>query len=143
MELEFQMVDEKQIKIIAVTEVNGFVEKHEVGEIFTPSGSGHNNMTSIQICGFTEAFDLWGCAKYNKLKVPGVVMTNQKEQVRDIQLKFDWETVLSEFHYVDTICSRCYNVPCSCEVNIKYENPFTVKSERDLYIQKKKDEDKK
>ena len=35
--------------------------KKQVGRIFTPSGSGEDKLNAIQICGFSEAYDLWGC----------------------------------------------------------------------------------
>lgn len=32
----------------------------------------------------------------------------------------------------DSICHRCFNHPCTCEVKIAYENPYTVKREQDV-----------
>jgi hypothetical protein len=145
MEIEFQMLNEKTIKIIGVLiSADGKIsERHEIGEIKTPSGSGQTNLNCIQICGFTEAFDLWGCGTYQRPSHGNdVVMTEHIEQMRDIQLKFDWESVRGDFKYDKECCHKCFNKPCTCEVKVKYENPFTVKCERDLYIYKVKKDDK-
>jgi hypothetical protein len=46
-----------------------------IGHIFTPAGSGEDVANAIQVCGFSEAFDLWGCGIFGGFK--------------DIQLLFD------------------------------------------------------
>jgi len=32
-----------------------------IGRIFTPSGTNRDMPNAIQVCGFDEAFSLWGC----------------------------------------------------------------------------------
>jgi hypothetical protein len=41
----------------------------------------------------------------------------------------------------DSICHRCFNHPCTCEVKIAYENPYTVKREQDVKPNSKEDYD--
>lgn len=65
MKIEFKQEDKEHIDIIGV---DGKKRK-VIGRIFTPSGSGEEYTNGIQICGFTEAFDLWGCACFGKEKV--------------------------------------------------------------------------
>ena len=143
MEIEFQMVDDKHIKIIGIDrKQDGTTEKHEIGEIFTPGGSGESNMNAIQVCGFSEAFELWGCSTYAKPSSPKVVMTDVQEQMRDIQLKFDLEVIRRDWKYNEKTCHKCYNEPCTCEIFVRKENPFTVKCSQDLYLEKKPEEKK-
>jgi len=138
MKLEFQWVNEGHVKIIAV---DGKGEAHEVGEMFTPGGTGHKYLNVVQICGFTEAFDLWGCANYIKPKLKdGVVLTDKQENVKDIQLKFDLEVINGEHN--GECCWGCYNNPCTCESKEKYTNPYTIKRAQDLNLIKK-DKNKK
>lgn len=138
MKIEFQMVDEKLIKIIGVDEEG---EGHEIGQIYTPAGTSHDALNAIQICGFTEAYDLWGCACYQKPKLEGgIEMTNKAEQVRDIQLKFNIETIKKEIESIE--CHRCFNNPCTCESKVRYSNPYTVKRDQDLILQRIKKKDK-
>ncbi len=90
-----------------------------IGHIFTPGSSGDDIKNAIQICGFTEAFDLWGCGVFNGFK--------------DIQLLFD-EGIMGG---VDTDCSlsqccRCYRKPCQCETDLDSHNPFIVKRQGHL-----------
>ena len=59
--IKFKQISEKKIFIIG-TDIKG--EEKEIGHIFTPSGSGGGNVNAIQICGFDEAFDLWGCGVF-------------------------------------------------------------------------------
>jgi len=143
MELEFKTINKKQIDIYAVKGK----DKHKVGHIFTPSGSGENTKNAIQICGFTEAFDLWGCAlfqipKTNKQGDEYIINKRsgekEYEQSKDIQLLFDFETRAGGIQHCGIDCPKCFNVPCTCEINVKGDNPYTVKREQDLYIEKKK-----
>ena len=173
MRIEFEQKDKEHINIIGITD-NG--ERSEVGHIFTPSGSGETNLNAIQICGFDEAFDLWGCGVYGDAET--------KQMKKDIQLCWfrpykhisyeDKRKVLKEtkdrilsseqakrlglkknviqerimldrfgIHPKDSVCHKCFNYPCSCENLDKYGNPYTVKREQDLHLDKKKVEDKK
>jgi len=141
MKLKFRQKTDTEVEIIAVKDDT----EHVVGEIFTPSGSSHDTPDSIQVCGFSEAFELWGCAVFGQPTgktlpavemCPGFVTTPSRpefKQVKDIQLKFEWETVQ---HFIrgglDPIstpmpkCIKCYNEPCTCESH----NPYSVKDIR-------------
>ncbi len=157
MELEFELKNKQEVRVIATD--NGI--RKEVGYIFTPSGSGHDIRNAIQVCGFTDAFDLWGCAIFakngDKEKVVARLSNrNSFIQVKDIQLKFDWDT---ELHHskvkLGDECMGCYNNPCTCD-NKKLvlnadeiiegkgrntNNPYNVKRAEDLNLEKvKKDE---
>ena len=73
MDLKFELKDKKHIDII--NEKDGRI----VGRIFTPSGTGEVIKDAIQICGFSRAFELWGC---------GEMGDNKGESLQDIQLLF-------------------------------------------------------
>ena len=75
-----------------------------IGHIFTPGGSGDDQMNAIQICGFTEAFDLWGCGIFKGYK--------------DIGLLFDDGIMGGKPHFELEKCCRCYMNPCQCENKI-------------------------
>ena len=76
-------------------------EEKEVGHIFSPAGTVENCMNAIQICGFTEAFDLWACGVY--------------EHKKDIQLLFDNRNIEGVFDPSPTGCLKCFHNPCQCE----------------------------
>lgn len=100
----------------------------QIGRIFSPSSSSENIENAIQICGFSEAFDLWGC-----------VMDGYK----DIQLLFDEKQYTTPKDKEGTPiyrsvanCDRCFSTPCCCEIPTDYKtddwktsNPFIVKRE--------------
>lgn len=82
MEIEFELVDNQTINVVGIHtlqervkgddgqyKLESKVTRKVIGNIFTPSGSGHTYKNAIQICGFTEAFDLWGCANYQTYKI--------------------------------------------------------------------------
>lgn len=54
--ITFKQIDERNIDIL--------LDGKKVGHIFTPASSMIDN--SIQICGFDEAFDLWGCGIFGE-----------------------------------------------------------------------------
>lgn len=167
MNIKFRLVNEKEIIILNEEPLKnqGTVSK-EIGRIFTPSSSSNNITNAIQVCGFEEAFDLWGCAMYARpltedeqvLKNLGNHNTKMK-QCKDIQLLF----MPGSTHHVqkgDILkdCGRCYNIPCSCDNKIPEEtfekfnveknvthlfeqwktNPFTIKREGELKIEYEK-----
>ena len=146
-----------KFKFIKETKIEIFNDKDEkVGQIFSPSGSRENCINAIQICGFTEAFDLWSCGVYKHKK--------------DIQLLFDNIDIQGEFNPSLDGCCKCFHDPCGCEdrkigdivklfkeltkdqrdtlkrlreegdiekqvnylIDCQGKNPFTVKRERDL-----------
>ena len=50
-----------------------------IGRIFTPSGTGEIHQDAIQVCGFSNAFEHWGC---------GTIGDNDGKPLQDIQLMF-------------------------------------------------------
>ena len=62
MKIEFEFIRKEKVNIIGV---EGKIRKL-IGHIFTPSGSGEDTLNAIQICGFEEAFDLWGCGIFGE-----------------------------------------------------------------------------
>jgi hypothetical protein len=153
--IEFKQVSPTEVEIIGVGTDSQTPDapevKREIGCIFTPSGTGHDCIDCIQVCGFEEAFDLWGCGRYQKPKVKewGEYSRDKNgkrefEYVRDIQLKFNWETHGASKHPDNgkwaNNCHKCFNEPCTCEIKERYANPYTVKREHVLHILKKKEE---
>ncbi len=65
MEIEIEFVDKQHVNVIGIHKK----ERKKIGNIFTPSGSGESSKNAIQVCGFNEAFDLWGCANYQTYKI--------------------------------------------------------------------------
>ena len=158
MKLEFELKNKQEVSVIAIDK--GVRKK--VGYIFTPSGSGHYVKNAIQVCGFTDAFDLWGCAVFAKSGDKEKIIArldnriNSFIQVKDIQLKFDWDTELHlSIAKLGKDCVGCYNNPCTCDnkrlmlnTNEIIEgkgkdgsNPYNVKRAEDLDLEMvKKDE---
>lgn len=73
--IEFELQDKENIIIFGIDERG---KRQEIGHIFTPGGSGKKHSNAIQICGFDEAFDLWGCGVYGDKAT--------KNMKRDIQV---------------------------------------------------------
>jgi len=109
----------------------------EVGRIFTPSSN--DNDCTIQVCGFDEALDLWGCGLFGE-ELPLVKGKYGEDRIqckmkKDIQLKFDMSSALTEivrdlnFVAQGGDCWRCYSRPCVCE-NKDGEMPYNVKKSK-------------
>ena len=142
MKIEFELKDNQNILIWGISE-DGKARRN-IGRIFTPSSSGGNIKNAIQICGFSEAFDFWGCARYmqpthldTREKIIDSLENKKEEfkQTKDIQLMFDIETSKTSVlrHGWDD-CLACFNKPCTCENkgNHKHISPYNVKREEDL-----------
>jgi hypothetical protein len=143
MKLKFKFIDDGHIHIISIDEKTK--KTRIVGRIFTPSGSGQDSKNAIQVCGFSEAFDLWGCAVFAKPKTKTEVEyvrdgKGEKvfEMAKDIQLMFDSET-RSVSDLGNDCCWCCFNNPCTCEVKVRHDNPYTVKREQDIFIERVKE----
>jgi hypothetical protein len=164
--IEFEQQNKGHINIIGI-DSNG--ARQLIGHIFTPSGSGKTYTNAIQICGFDDAFDLWGCGVFGDVET--------KQMKKDIQLKFSMYKPMEEndindiivkeevmtvpkedqeklgmkvwtkkvrksrfsFNLKDGICGKCFNFPCTCENLASFENPYTVKREQDLWLEKVED----
>lgn len=148
--IKFKQVNDQEIKIFLEYEDlktgGGFeVKQKEIGQIFSPSGTGSTTINAIQVCGFSEAYDLWGCGLYGKHKFidSNKNYKNRKylydsngnkimEQVKDIQLYFDEDTQKCSLDDLDD-CDKCFNTPCVCHnKGEKIRIPFNVKRESDI-----------
>ncbi len=99
MNIEFKVTEDKQ-QIDIVNKSNGEV----VGRVFTPSGTGHDREGAIQVCGFDDCFDLWGC---------GIFGDGEGNPKKDIQLLFNENSKLDRKVGDDMItvlkCSKCFH----------------------------------
>ena len=93
MKIEFEFKDKERILIIGIDEEG---KRKQIGHIFTPSSSAENNLNAIQICGFDEAFDLWGCGVF------GDKETGQMK--KDIQLAWHRVYNVMDKPMVDKVC---------------------------------------
>jgi len=103
MEIEFKVnKDNSEVEIL--NKDNGKI----IGRIFTPSGSGNNTPSCIQVCGFDDCFDLWGC---------GVFTDNKGNPKKDIQLLFNPNsTDKGEVGIIIDVCEKCYGKDkCMCD----------------------------
>ena len=132
MKLEFELENKEHINIIWI---EGDIRK-KVGRIFTPSSNGENTLNAIQICGFTDAFNLWGCGVFAKevnnsyVKNKEIINNIKMIQTKDIQLIFDKDVRLNKIDSISSDC--CFNEPCTCEIKTRYSNPYIVKREHDF-----------
>ncbi len=104
-------------------------EQRKVGQIVTPSGTGRVNEGCIQVCGFEEAFDYWGC---------GVFSGSKSHKARkDIQMMFNFDTTFGGRTSVGE-CYACYNQPCTCDIkgDHRQKSPYTVIRREDLVLKK-------
>jgi len=139
MRIEFELLDKNNVNIMGIEGE----ERKTIGQIFTPSGSGRTNLNAIQVCGFKEAFDLWGCwvFDYNKDEDKRLKVVNRLKEkkdryihAKDIQLLFSFETGIS---HNNLGCPACYNNPCTCENTCTTcregkINPYNLKREYQL-----------
>lgn len=112
-EITFELENEQRVIIKRDGEV--------VGHIFSPASSGEDTLNAIQVCGFSEAYDLWGCGVF--------------EGTKDIQLLYDEgfrKPGKEALHKIDNKCIRCYEKECQCDNDDDGSNPFNVKREKDL-----------
>jgi len=89
--------EKKRVKI--------FNNGKEIGSIFTPAGSGEDEATAIQVCGFDYAYDLWGCGRY--------IGEKDGKAKKDIQLMFNPDS--KRENITDINCEACFNEPCTCD----------------------------
>ncbi len=99
MNLKFRLKNDQSVEVI--NEANGKV----VGRFFTPSGTGEDREGAIQVCGFDDCFELWGC---------GVFGDGNGNPKKDIQLLFNENsTNEDEKIHRDIIssikCSKCFH----------------------------------
>ena len=58
MKITFKPVDEQHIDIMSGDK--------KIGHIFSPGGTGEAYENAIQVCGFEDAYDLWGCGLFGE-----------------------------------------------------------------------------
>lgn len=121
--IRFEPVEDKDFKEktgqIRYIKIKIMKNNEEVGHIFTPSGSGEDIINAIQVCGFAEAFDIWGCGIYKGYK--------------DIQLLFDEGIMGGKDINTDlTKCLRCFRQPCQCENKDSQKIAFNVKTRHEI-----------
>jgi hypothetical protein len=101
MDIYFKQINDHEIDIVA-TAPDGKGER-KIGHIFSPSGSGENITNAIQVCGFDEAFDLWGCGIFGerlpdelvKVKIPESRLEYAKDSAERLK------SMLSQEEYED------------------------------------------
>ena len=140
MEIEFEQVDKKHINIVAIMPDG---TRKEIGRIFSPAGTTEDVKNAIQICGFSEAYDFWGCSLYERSMPKNLYMlkkiteqdATKKLQCKDIQLLFDPSTEKNKDHRSGD-CWTCFNdrnkwkgEECACKTDPNY---FKVWREREL-----------
>lgn len=141
MEIKFELVSEKEIKVIGIEEN----EEKQIGSIFTPASSSRDITNAIQVCGLSEIYDYWGCYNYNEREdfydVKRAIikeLQNKKQgyvQMKDIQIMFEFGTQKRvEIDNTKEECWGCFNSPCTCDNkgNHKHISPYNVKREEDL-----------
>ena len=128
MKLIFKLKDKQNINII--NEEDGRI----IGRIFTPSGTSQDVPDAIQVCGFSDCFNLWSCGKFS---------TKNGNPAKDIQLLFEEGTkpynLLKDFN-LSTGCGRCFfpEDKCMCwdlRLIMKEDIP-KAKKEREIFLTK-------
>jgi len=130
MKITFELVDEQEVKIINDGKI--------IGRIFTPSGTTKDMPNAIQICGFDDIFDYWGC---------GVFRDKNKKPKKDIQILFseDSEQGSGKFEWLED-CGRCFYPKDKCMCwdlkPIRQKDIPKAQKKRDVFITKHKILDK-
>ena len=109
MNIKFNQIDDIRVFIMDGDKI--------IGEIFTPSGTMHDKTNGIQICGFDNFVEFWGCGHFGDGK------GNAK---KDIQLSFNENSIIQhiDVDLGERICARCfypYN-KCQCLDMVKQLN---------------------
>ena len=145
MKIKFELKGKEEVKII--NEEDGRV----IGRVFIPSETMKDKPNVIQICGFSRAFELWGC---------GVIGDNNGVPTQDIQLLFkDFKSNTGKdnmeglsFGAKNILimdkrgCDRCFNKRdslgnCKCselKVFRKYKDIEKYENRRKKYEEKRK-----
>lgn len=99
MKIEFKVTNSNE-RVEIINKDDGNV----IGHIFTPSGTRHDREGSIQVCGFDDCFELWGC---------GIFGDGNGNPKKDIQLLFNENSKGDEKISKDIIsskkCSKCFH----------------------------------
>lgn len=128
MKIKFKPYDDRYIEIIMYDPTTK--EEKKVGQIFSPPDDSEGKSNCIQVCGFEDAFDLWGC---------GVFCSSQDDlkSRKDVQLLFNWNTKRTDSTKLNDSCVRCYSIPCQCEnPNGDHVCPYKAKRQSDLFLEK-------
>ena len=140
MKIEFRMKNKQEIEIVGIEGK----QRKVIGGIFTPSGSGGIYPNSIQVCGFDNAFQLWGCGIFGRYKgtlkestLFGKVDKKHYEQLKDIQLEYSMESEPHGIEGTDGRCLKCYNIPCTCDNKNPNSNPYSIRREPECVMQER------
>lgn len=99
MDIEFKL-DKGKRSVSVINKFNGEI----IGNIFTPSGTGHDREGAIQVCGFDDCFELWGC---------GIFGDGEGSPKKDIQLLFSENSRIDNSIDKDIIsdlkCDKCFH----------------------------------
>lgn len=145
MKITFKQVDEQHVNIMCGDNI--------IGQVFSPAQQGGN---TVQLCGFEEAYDLWGCGVFSEKKV--TTHKYDKEQLerlkeiakndsffkdrttytkthnirkRDIQFLFkDYKNNTGDDFHASGNCWTCYNKNCTCDQVNKKPNMVVKGSNR-------------
>lgn len=79
-----------------------------IGRIFTPAGSGETTLNAIQVCGFEEAYDLWGCGVYGEKVKYAEPITKEKEKRIRSMINSDAVYMREMRPYYEDILSKGY-----------------------------------
>lgn len=98
--------------------------EQKIGNIFTPSGTLHELSNAIQVCGFDDAFQFWGC---------GVYSDGKGSPKKDIQLLFSENSTREGvgIDFNNGQCGRCFfqKKDCRCK-------DLRVKDIKELVVEK-------
>jgi hypothetical protein len=101
MNIKFKQTNDTSIAILDADTNN------QIGCIFTPSGTGRETPSAIQVCGFDRAFDHWGC---------GVFHDGKSNMKQDIQLLFNKNSISGHGSMTfNNECLKCYYRKDNCQ----------------------------
>lgn len=126
MNIIFKMTEGNDEDVKIIDKSNGQV----VGRIFTPSGTMEDKEGAIQVCGFDDCFDLWGC---------GIFGDDKGNPKKDIQLLFNENStnkneLLRNILLGTDCCEKCFykydkSRKCKCD-------DLRVKSLKEIILDK-------
>lgn len=128
---------------INAIQICGFDESYELHGCGVYGNKATGKMKKdIQLIWFNN-YDKMNQEEIRKIKVGEKKHHITKEQKKNLGVKeeFYTENIYKDRFDIggDSICHRCFNHPCNCEIKITYENPFTVKTSQDVKPNTKKD----
>jgi len=111
MKITFEQIGEQRILVKSGDKV--------IGHIFSPAGTGEDMPSAIQVCGFDDAFDLWGC---------GIFYDDKGNPKKDIALHYNQNSNKNTLHTANS-CDRCYYPKNNCKCS-----ELRIKNRKDLIL---------